>query len=158
MLKIVLLIALVLPLIQTGYSRSWKYCSDFDTESDDFGVTKFQAIPWNDNEVHLTLYGMLKTTIYPASISASGRTHLKPTLQIRIFKDSLSGQEIYSDIKDLNHYTNSSLLDGNVAVIKVPTVAGFDEKLKRGDNYVIQMFVVKRCGREVTCVEDYYSF
>lgn len=138
-------------LIQTGHA--WKYCSYFDQDSNDFLVQDFEAMPWNRDEIHLRLNGRLGSTIYPASISASGKTHLQPTMRIKIFKKS-SGEEIYSNVKALNNYTNSSLLDGDDATIKVPIRFGLDKKLNNGDYYVVQMVIMKRCGKEVTCVEN----
>lgn len=152
MYKALLYLASAVTLLQSGYS--WKYCSGFDQDSDDFGVQHFEAIPGNDNKVHLYLSGKLDSTIYPASISASGKIHLRPTLGIKIFKNSNNGKIIYSNVKDLCDYTNSSLLDGDEAEIKVSTAFGFDDKLNNGDNYVVQLSVSKRCGKEVTCVED----
>lgn len=155
MYKTLLLLTGAATLLQPGHS--WKYCSGFDQDSDDFGVQDFDAISWNDDDVHLYLSGKLKTNIYPAFSSASGKSHLKPTMEIKIFKES-NGKKIYSDAKVLCDDANCPLLDGDEADIKVSTVSGFDKKLKNGDNYVVKVSIVKRCGKEVTCVEDKFCY
>jgi len=152
MYSLSILIFALLSLFQAG--QSWKYCPDFDQDSDDFGVQHFEATPWNHDEVYIHLKGKLKTNIYAAF---KADTDVKPKLRIKIFKKS-NGKEIYSDTKNLCDYTSCPLLDGDEATIKVHTVSGFDKKLKDGEYYVAEMAVIKRCGREVTCVKDLFCY
>lgn len=126
--------------------QSWKYCDNWDTDRDQFGVSEFEVKPKSLHAVHFKLKGTPEVGV------GNGDGDLVPKLELKLF-ESESKKEIYSATKDLCDFTDCPIEKNQKAAIKV-RIDDLDEKLQRNLYYTGEMTVIKKCGTKITCVYD----